>query len=139
MSDHNKEIARRLYHEYWNENKVGVLDEIFAPDVQNRIVPEALPPGIEGTKAYLNAFLHAFPDVEMTIERQVAEGDTVVTVWRANGTHTAELMGIPPTGKEAEVTGVDVQRFEDGKIVETWGNFDEMGLMQQIGVVPTLE
>ncbi|MDX1664759.1 MAG: ester cyclase [Candidatus Promineifilaceae bacterium] len=136
MSEQNKALDRRLYTEYWNQNKVDVLDELFAADVVNHELPEGLPSGIEGTRAYLGAFLAAFPDVHMTVEKQLAEGDTVVTLWSATGTHTADLMGIPATGKEAHVTGIDVHRFEDGKIVEAWGEFDELGLMQQLGLAP---
>lgn len=137
MSEENKAIARRVYDEYWNQNKAGVLDEIFAPDVVNHELPPGLPPGVEGTKAYLGMFLSAFPDTEMTVNHQVAEGDTVVTLWTANGTHTGDLMGVAPTGKQVTVTGIDVYRFAGGQVVEAWGEFDQMGLMQQLGVIPT--
>lgn len=137
MSEEKKAIARRIYDEYWNQNKAEVLDEIIAEDVVNHGLPPGLPPGLEGTKAYLGAFLNAFPDVQMTVERQVAEGETVVTLWTANATHTGDLMDIPASGERVTVTGIDVHRFDGDRIVEAWGQFDEMGLMQQIGVIPS--
>ena len=78
----------------------------------------------------------AFPDMQLTIEDQIAEGDKVVTRWTARGTHQGELMGIPPTGKQATVTGITVGRVANGKFVESWSNFDALGMMQQLGVVP---
>jgi predicted ester cyclase len=82
-------------------------------------------------------FLSAFPDTKMTIEDQLAEGDKVTTRWTATGTHTGELMGIPATGKAVTVTGFDITRYSGGKSVEHWGQFDQMGMMQQLGVIPT--
>jgi predicted ester cyclase len=78
----------------------------------------------------------AFPDVRMTVEDGFAEGDKVVVRWTGRGAHTGELMGIPPTGKQVTVTGIDVYRVAGGKLVERWGEFDQMGMMQQLGVVP---
>ena len=84
-------------------------------------------------------FLSAFPDTQMTVEDELADGDKVATRWTATGTHTGELMGIPPTGKQVTVTGMDINRLVGGKIVEHWGEFDQMGMMQQLGVVPAPE
>lgn len=136
MSEENKAIVRRVFEEFWNEGKMATLDEVFAEDVVNHGLPPGLPPGIEGTKAYLGMFKSAFPDTQMTVEDQIAEGDTVVTRWTGTGTHSGELMGIPATGKQVTVTGIDVHRFAGGQIVEAWGEFDQMGMMQQLGVVP---
>lgn len=79
----------------------------------------------------------AFPDVQSTIEDTIAEGDKVVTRWTARGTHRGALMGIPPTGKELTVTGMGILRIEGGRIMEAWGIFDQFGMLQQIGVIPT--
>jgi steroid delta-isomerase-like uncharacterized protein len=73
----------------------------------------------------------------MAIEDQVAEGDKVVTRWTATGTHKGELMGIPPSGKKVRVTGIAIDRLEDGKIVESWSSFDQLGMLQQIGAIPS--
>jgi predicted ester cyclase len=81
----------------------------------------------------------AFPDVLMSVEDQVAEGDKVVTRWIASGTHQGDMMGIAPTGNRVTVAGTSVERIVDGKIEETWDNYDALGMMQQIGAIPTPE
>ncbi len=78
----------------------------------------------------------AFPDLRLTIDDQIAEGETVVTRWTATGTHEGELMGIPPTGKQATTTGININHVSGGKLVDGWGIFDQLGLLQQIGAVP---
>jgi len=85
---------------------------------------------------FYGAFISAFPDVYIQVQDQVAEGNKVVTSWVATGTHKGELMGIPATGRSVTVGGIAIDRFEDGKSVEHWEIFDQMGLMQQLGVVP---
>lgn len=136
MSAENKAIARRVFEDVWNKNNLDAIDELYAPDVVNHELPPGLPSGAEGTKAYFGMFLAAFPNTQMTVEDQVAEGDKVVTRWTARGTHTGELMGIPPTGKQVTVTGIGLDRIAGGRIVEEWGEFDMMSMMQQLGVVP---
>ena len=79
----------------------------------------------------------AFPDIHFTIDEQIAEGDTVMTRWTARGTQTGELAGMPPTGKSVTVTGIVVDRFSNGMIAETWAIFDQFGMMQQLGVIPS--
>jgi predicted ester cyclase len=81
-------------------------------------------------------YLGAFPDLKVTSDFQVAEGDKVVMRWTGTGTHTGELMGIPATGKRIEMTGIGIQRIAGGRIVEEWVESDQMGMMQQLGVVP---
>lgn len=137
MSAENKALARRVFEEMWNKSNLDAVDAIYAPDVVNHELPPGMPEGIEGTKAYFGMFISAFPDTQMTVEDQIAEGDRVVTRWTARGTHTGELMGIPATGKQVTVTGINVDRIAGGRIVEEWGEFDMMGMMQQLGVVPT--
>jgi predicted ester cyclase len=79
----------------------------------------------------------AFPDIHVTIEDLIAEGDKVVARWTGGGTNTGEMMGMPPTGKAFKVTGVNTFRISGGKVVDTWVNFDTLGMMQQLGIVPT--
>jgi steroid delta-isomerase-like uncharacterized protein len=79
----------------------------------------------------------AFPDLSISIDEQVAEGDTVVTRWTATGTHHGDLMGMPASGKQAITAGVNINRIARGKLVEGWGLFDMLGLLQQIGAIPT--
>jgi steroid delta-isomerase-like uncharacterized protein len=139
MSQQNKEIARRV-SEAFAKADVAVIDELIAEDIVNKdpSVPPELPPGREGVKALAQGYVNAFPDIDFTIEEQIAEGDTVVTVWSASGTHQGELMGIPPTGKRTQTSGITIDRIKDGKIVETLTHWDNLGLLQQLGVVPAV-
>jgi len=137
MYEENKSLARRLFEEVWNKGNLDAIDEIYAPDIVNHTLPPGIPQGIEGNKMFTKMYLTAFPDTKMTIDLQIAEGDKVVTRWHAQGTHKGELMGIPATGKQATVTGIVIDRIAGGRIVESWGEFDQMGMMQQLGVVPT--
>ena len=78
----------------------------------------------------------AFPDLHFTLEDVIGEGDRVVVRWTATGTHKAEVMGVPATGKRVAVTGIEVSRFADGKLAETWVNWDALGLLRQLGAIP---
>jgi steroid delta-isomerase-like uncharacterized protein len=140
-TDTNKVVSRRFLTEIFGQGKLAVADEIIALDHVNSgpgALP-GLPPGPEGSKQLVMVYRNAFPDVQFTIDEQIAEGDKVVTRWSAHGTHKGELAGIPPTGKSATVTGMGVDRIVNGKIVESWGLFDQFGMMQQLGVIPTPE
>ncbi len=136
MSEENKVLIRRFFEEVWNEKNLDAIDELIAAEQIDHSLPPGLPAGREGAKTFIGMYLNAFPDTKMTIEDVVAEGDKVVTRWIATGTHTGELMGIPATGKQVTVTGLDINRYSDGKSVEHWGQFDQMGMMQQLGVIP---
>jgi predicted ester cyclase len=87
-------------------------------------------------KAAIATYRSAFPDMTARVEEQVAQGDTVVSRWSATGTSTGALQGIPPTGKQVTVVGVNLDRFKDGKVVWSWGIFDQFGMLVQLGVVP---
>ena len=94
---------------------------------------------MEGLKQAFNHFLAANPDGYHVVEDMIAEGDKVVTRLSAYGTQTGELFGIPPTGKQVSMTAIAIHRIVNGKIVEHWGEADNLGMMQQLGVVPTPE
>jgi steroid delta-isomerase-like uncharacterized protein len=137
-TESNKAVARRFLEEVFGQGKLAVVDEILALDHVNR-GPNALPgipPGPEGTKMFVMVYRNAIPDIHFTIDEQIAEGDKVVTRWTGHGTHKGELAGIPATGKSATVTGIGVDRIVNGKIVESWGIFDQFGMLQQLGVIP---
>jgi steroid delta-isomerase-like uncharacterized protein len=137
----NKTVVRRLFDEVWNKGNLALLNEIIARDHANTgpgTLP-GLPTGPEGTKQLVTVYRNAFPDVRFTIDEQIAEGDKVVTRWTAHGTHKGELVGIPATGKSSTVTGIAVDRIENGKIAENWAIFDQFGMMQQLGVIPMPE
>jgi steroid delta-isomerase-like uncharacterized protein len=141
MSAANKAISKRLFTEGMNEGKLEVIDELVAPnwvdhDPSN---PPDLPPGAQGLKQLMSMYRAAFPDMVMTIEEQIAEGDKVVSRWVAKGTHNGDLAGIPPTGKQVTVTGIFIDRISGGQIQESWANWDALGMLQQVGAVPTPE
>ena len=139
MSAETKALARRFLEEAFNGGNLGVVDELVAPGFVNH--DAALPEptiGIEAAKASIMGYREAFPDLRLTIEQQVAEGELVTTRWSARGTHKGDLMGMSATGKQATVTGITIDRIVDGRFVESWTNWDTFGLMQQLGVVPAL-
>jgi steroid delta-isomerase-like uncharacterized protein len=141
LSETNKAVVRRFFEEVWNKGKLNVLDEIIAKDHVSSgpgSLP-GLPTGPEGSKQFVTVYRNAFPDVHFTIDDQLAEGDQVVTRWTGHGTHQGELAGIPATGKSSTVTGININRIVNGKIAESWGVFDQFGMMQQLGVIPTPE
>jgi steroid delta-isomerase-like uncharacterized protein len=137
-TEFNKSILRRYFDEAWNKGRLEVLNEIIAASYVNHdpFVP-GLPPGPEGLKLIFAGLRAAFSDLHYTIEDLITEGDKVVTRWTMRGTHTGELMGIPPSGTHVTVGGIQIERIVDGKIVEHWRKSDELGLMQQLGVVPS--
>lgn len=102
-------------------------------------MPPELPPGPGGAKIWFNTAVSAFPDFHITPEDVIAEGERVVTHFTFSGTHDGKFMGIPATGKQFSITGIAIVRIADGKLVEWWENADVMGLMQQLGVLPTPE
>ena len=141
LSETNKTVSRRLFEEVWNKGNLAVLNELIANDHVNSgpgTLP-GLPTGPEGAKQFITMYRNAFPDLRFTIDEQISEGDKVVTRWTAHGTHKGELLGIPATGKSSTVTGISIDRIVNGKIVESWGIFDQFGMMQQLGVIPTPE
>jgi steroid delta-isomerase-like uncharacterized protein len=136
----NKNLVRRFYREI-DAGNIDALDELVAEDYLDHSPPpfpgiEA--PGREGLKQAFRLFWDATPGTH-EIADQIAEGDKVVTRWTMRGTHREEFRGIAPTGKELEITGIGIFRFSDGKVVESWDNFDQLGMMQQLGVIPTPE
>jgi steroid delta-isomerase-like uncharacterized protein len=137
MSEQNKAISRRLVEEAFNEGKLEVVDELVASDFVNHdpSSPEDLR-GPEGLKKFIRTYRSAFPDISVRIEDQIAQGDKVVSRWSGSGTQKGELMGMPASGKQARVTGITIDRLEGGKIIESWNNWDTLGMLQQLGVVP---
>ena len=131
--EENKAIFRRIVEEGFNKGNLAIVDELVATNHVNHTDNVH---GPEEYKQFITMYRTAFPDLHMTIEDQIAEGNKVVNRWTSRGTHKGDLMGIPPTGKQTTVTGMYVARIIGGKIVEEWGNLDALGMMQQLGVVP---
>jgi len=140
MSEQNKALAKRVIEEVLNERKLEVIDELYAANcvINDPSVPGGKTTGPKGYRQFIEIYLTAFPDLHFTINDQISDGDKVVTRWTGTGTHKGALMGIAPTGKPATVTGITISRFQGGKVVEGWGNADNLGLLQQLGVVPTM-
>jgi steroid delta-isomerase-like uncharacterized protein len=135
----NKALIRRYVEEVWNKGNLSVIGEILATKFIRHDPADPEPvSSSEGLKQVVTMYRTAFPDVHFTIDDQIAEGDKVATRWRGSGTHKGSLRGIAPTGKESTVTGIVISRIVGGKIVEEWGNWDTLGMLQQLGVVPKM-
>ena len=137
-SDQNKTIVRRAFEEPWKGN-LDVVDEVTAGDYvgHDPANPEPVH-GPEGVKEFISTYRAAFPDARMTVDQQFAEGDLVATRWTAQGTHEGELDGIQPTGKQVTVSGLTTSRLSGGKIVEEFTQWDNYGMLQQLGAMPAL-
>jgi steroid delta-isomerase-like uncharacterized protein len=136
-TEENKALARRWFEDLFNAGNLEVAEEIVAPDHVNHdpTLPD-IPPGPEGQKQIVNLYRGAFTNAHISVEDQLAEGDRVVTRWTGSGTHQGELMGVAPTGNQVTITGITINRVSGGKIVESWTNYDALGMMQQIGAIP---
>lgn len=137
MSEENKAIARRFYEEYANKGDQSVVEELVAADFVDHNPPGPdIQPGREGLIQVFTTYRSAFPDLKITVEDQLAEGDKVVSRATVSGTNQGDFMGMPATGKSVSIGIVDILRFEGGKIAERWGEADFMGMMQQLGLAP---
>ena len=135
-TEENKAIARRWFEESGNRHNVAIVDELFTPDYVNHALGAAPGGGREAEKHLIEGMLTAFPDMRFTIEDMVAEGDKVVVRYTIQGTHQGAFMGLPATGKAFTTTAIVILRFENGKIAEEWFQGDDLGMMQQLGVIP---
>jgi steroid delta-isomerase-like uncharacterized protein len=136
VSDDLKTLRRRFDEEIVNGHNIDAIDNWFADDFVDHVEIPGMPPGIEGVKARHAALFGAMPDIHITVEDVIAEGDTTAARFTITGTNSGEFFGIPPTGKAVTVTGMDFMRFRDAKIIEHWGEMDMLGLMQQLGIIP---
>jgi steroid delta-isomerase-like uncharacterized protein len=137
-AEDNAEAARRILEEGFNEGRLEVFDEVCAPDVVSHdpAQPEDVL-GIEAHKERVRGYRTAMPDLHVTLEDVVSAGDKVATRWTARGTNDGEFMGMPPTNRPVEITGLSLDRFdEDGQVVETWDQWDNVGFMSQLGISP---
>jgi steroid delta-isomerase-like uncharacterized protein len=136
-TEHVKEIARRIVEDVWNARDAGAVDQLYAPDFHNRDARPGMSSDRDGIKQTVSATAAAFPDFRLALEDAIADGDVVVTRWTFTGTHTGSFWGIPPTGREVRFTGVTINRLRDGRCVEEWTNSDSLGMLQQLGVIPS--
>jgi steroid delta-isomerase-like uncharacterized protein len=138
VSEENKALVQRFVEEAFNKGNVGVANEVYASTfiAHDPTIPEGQG-SPEQVKQFVNTYLSAFPDGHTTVEAVISEGEKVAYRWTFRGTHRGELMGIPPTGREVTITGITINRLSGGKVEEQWNNFDQLGMLQQLGVGPT--
>jgi steroid delta-isomerase-like uncharacterized protein len=132
----NKALVRRFVDEVQSKGNTDLIDEICSAEFVNHSAPQGLPADREGIKILTAMFKGAFPDSYFSVEDMIAEGDKVVTRKTFHGTHEGEFMGIPPSGRPVNVSLIDVVRISDGRVVEHWSVGDNLGMMQQLGVIP---
>jgi steroid delta-isomerase-like uncharacterized protein len=141
-TEENKAIVRRAFEEDKKRNLAGIL-ELYAPDYvihggEVYGLPPTFTPGVVGLKQLFATVWTAFPDEQAVVEDLIAEGDKVVHRYTARVTHQGEFMGVPATGKVVTYTGIYISHFAGGKVVEDWRQVDDLGLMQQLGVIPQM-
>jgi steroid delta-isomerase-like uncharacterized protein len=134
MREANKAIARRFLDELWNRGNFGLVAQLLASDYDGH--SSTVIRGPEGAMEFVPRLRNAFPDFQFSILDQIAEGDKVATRWTIRGTHKGEFQGMPPTGKQIEMTGITIFRIANGKLIEGWTNEDVLGMLQELGAVP---
>lgn len=136
-AEQNKSIVHRWVEGGWNGGNLALVDELYTTDymIHDPQTPD-FPGGQTAFKQFVTNLRTGFPDIHVTIEDVIAEGDQVVWRWHITGTHDGNLMGIPPTGRPISITGIVISRFANGKWAEDYVNWDTLGMLQQIGVVP---
>ena len=138
MSEENKAQVRRLLEEGFSQGNTDVVDDVLNPDFvchdPNSESGEIR--GAETIKGEIEYFRNAVPDLTYTVEEQIAEGDKVVTRYTVSGTHQGEFFGVAPTEERITMSGIMIDRFEDGRMAEEWPEYDLLGVMRQLGAVP---
>ena len=137
MSDRHLVVLLQLVEQGFNIGSFDRFDEIFHPEVVVH-APVPVEPGIEGLRTSFERIREAFPDSHAEIDDFVDAGDRIYRRWTVTGTHTGSWLGIPPTGRRIEVSGVDIERFEGDLIIEHWNIWDRLTLMEQLGLAPPM-
>ena len=132
----NKDFIQAYNEDFWNKQNIAAFEKYYTADFIIHNAGQDM--NCEQYKGLCQAYFTAFPDLHITTDELVAEGDKVTKVWTANSTHKGELMGIPATGKQIVVKGIEVFRIADGKITEVWASMDNLGMMTQLGVIPPM-
>ena len=136
MAEDKKVLARRSWEEIVNQRNPEAIDEFYAPDFVWH-EPDGDIQGYEQAKQFVSTFFKGFPDINITVEDVLAEGDEAVSRYTIRGTHQGETEAFgPPTGKAMELKGITIHRIEDGKIVEEWESYDNLSVLQQLGLAP---
>ena len=135
VQDQNKAIARRVFDEIFNQGKFQAADQIYAPTFINHGVHRNA--DLKEDQAAARGWKLAFPDLKTTVVQEIAEGDLVSVLWTATGTNTGEGNGLPATGKTVQARGITIWRIQNGKIIEEWSEFDQLRIMQELGLIPS--
>jgi steroid delta-isomerase-like uncharacterized protein len=132
-ADDNKAAVRRFYEEVFNGRNLEVIDQLLTPDAVDHTFDSQ---GVEASKQFFRTVHQAFPDLRVEVQDMIADGEFVAARVTYSGTHQGEFVGIPATGRQVEVSGVDFLRMQDGRQAEHWGGPDMASLLQQLGVMP---
>ena len=131
----NQRLADRVWEEVWHQGDLGRIDDLFTADFVRHDPGRELR-GTEQNRQFISGLRAAFPDLHFTVEDQIAAGDKVVVRYRFRGTHLGDFLGMPPTGKQVSYSGILIYRIADGRIAEQWTEFDLLGFLRQLGVLP---
>ena len=135
MSDQTESVVRRFLEECLTGKRVAVIDELFSPGYVNNAATSDITPDLEGYKERVGYMIESFPDLKIDIHDIFSVGDRVAVRLTARGTHRADFLGVAPTGRRMSWTAIAIYRVVDGRIVERWENRDDLGMMQQLGLV----
>ena len=135
LQEQNKAIAKRAFEELLSRGQFELAEQLYAKDFVNHGIHRDI--RLEEDQQALKGWHQAFPDIAITPAKLIAEGDLVVIYWIARGTNTGTGNGLPATGKRVEQAGITIWRIVDGKIKEEWSAFDQLSMMQQLGLLPT--
>jgi predicted ester cyclase len=132
----NTDVIHRFIDEVNRKGAAAEAERFIAADYRDHSAPPGFPTGPQGWRLMRSQLFGAFDDVHITAEDIVAEGDKVAVRFTMKAVHRGEFMGLPPTGKEVVLKGMDINRIEGGKLAERWGNEDMLGFLQQLGAIP---
>jgi steroid delta-isomerase-like uncharacterized protein len=141
MERENAALVRRWFEEVWNQGRAEVIDELFAPDgVAHGLGGDGADlPGPEGFKKFHAHFRQAFPDLRIELEEVMTSEDRTIVRFRCRGTHQGELLGIPPTGRTVDFTGITITRWRDGQVAEGWNEINFLDMLRQIAPQRVME
>lgn len=134
MSEQNKATAKRFYEEVFNRQNVNVVDELCAPNFVDHTAAPGQAPGLQGLKEIMRVYFKGFPDIRVTVDEMIADGDAVATRFSGTATHKGELFGTAPTGRAITFHGIDFLHFKNGKVTDAWHQGDDVIAMMQLGV-----
>jgi steroid delta-isomerase-like uncharacterized protein len=136
-----KALTRKFIDEVWSQGKLDLLEQLVASEcvTHDPAAPGGEIRGLDGIKQLVSMYRHAFPDTQFEINDLILEGNKVAARLTVSGTHKGALMGIPATGKRVSITGTTITHFRDGKQVESWASYDQLGMLQQLGAAPSMQ